>query len=186
MNNLEWIHLWELPFIKYVQTALNHPYLDVYLKFITLFDNKYVLAALVLLIALKAGWRWGSVTAILLLISRFVNSELKSLFEQPRPFVMDPSILHPLMDGSFGLPSGAAQTSVILAGLLIYAQKKPWAWALGIFFGISLSFSRVYIGVHFFTDLIAGWLIGAAIFSIFFALIKVPCFKSLENKCIKR
>ncbi len=179
---LESLHLWELPYIHAFQKAMDSPFLDFFFRTINLLDDKRVVAGVVVLIWIWGGWRWGAVSAFLLSLSGIVNYLLKNLFAEPRPVFFDPTIGPVLTDSPFGLPSGTAQTAVILAGLLIFAARgRAWAWIVGIAFGLSLSLSRVYIGVHFFSDLIGGWIVGAAIFSLLFLILKIPGFKRLKT-----
>lgn len=161
---LETLHLWELPYIQAFQKAMDIPFFDFFFRAITLFDDKRMVAAVVVLVWIFAGWRWGAVSAFLLILSWTANVLLKNLLEQPRPFLLDPSIAHNAVTNFYGLPSGAAQTAFILAALLIYANRSLWAWILGVIFALSLSFSRIYVGVHFFSDLIGGWIIGGVHF----------------------
>lgn len=184
---LESLHLWELPYIQAFQKALDTPFFDFFFRGVTLLDDKLVLVVVVIAIGIWGGWRWGAVSAFLLSLSGIINYLLKNLFAEPRPAFLDPTIGPVLAHSPYGLPSGAAQTAMLLACLLIYAALgRAWAWIAGIAFGLSLSLSRVFIGVHFFTDLVGGWIVGAAIFSLFFLIIKIPLFKTLKNKPLSK
>jgi membrane-associated phospholipid phosphatase len=89
---------------------------------------------------------------------------LKSFFAIPRPFFFD-SDLAVITVSSFSFPSGAAQTSTWLSFLFICHFNNKITWVLGILFAVMLSFSRVYLGVHFPLDLLAGWLVGGSVLS---------------------
>ena len=103
----------------------------------------------------------GSVVLILL---------LKVLFARPRPYFEQPLLL----ETYYSFPSGHAMEAVVLYGMLAYfavlALRTGWARA-AVVFGTSLlilliGFSRMYLGVHYFSDVMAGFAAGGAWLSI--------------------
>jgi len=107
--------------------------------------------------------RLGIRLGVMLLLSGTVNSVLKLAFGLPRPFWIDSRIRALSPEGSFGLPSGHAQNGVALWGLLAYDARRPWAWVSAALLILGISFSRVYLGVHFPADVAGGWLVGAGL-----------------------
>ncbi len=95
-------------------------------------------------------------------VSGYFNSWTKVLFAQPRPFNLDPSV-GLASEASFGLPSGHAQGTFVLAGYIGKKAKKLLPRILLLLFVMLIAFSRIYLGVHFPTDILGGWMLGAII-----------------------
>lgn len=100
---------------------------------------------------------------IAIMISTGVNSAVKLLFQLPRPFWVDDAVQAWATEASFGLPSGHAQSAVVVWGFLAAIVKQPAAKFGAILLILLISVSRLVLGVHFPGDVLAGWLIGGII-----------------------
>jgi membrane-associated phospholipid phosphatase len=97
----------------------------------------------------------GSVVLILL---------LKVLFARPRPYFEQPLLL----ETYYSFPSGHAMEAVVLYGMLAYfavLALRTWRARAAVVFGTSLlvlliGFSRMYLGVHYLSDVVAGFAAG--------------------------
>jgi membrane-associated phospholipid phosphatase len=97
--------------------------------------------------------RFGLRLALALLITLSLNSLLKIFFHAPRPYWYNANVR--LLGGGesgFGLPSGHAQTSVVLWGMIAAAINSWWAWVGAVAIIVGVGISRIHIGVHFTTD----------------------------------
>lgn len=172
------LQLWGLEIIKAIQ-QIHGPVLDNIMQVITFFGSEdfYVLLlpALVWSIDYQVGIRLG----VILLFSSYLNTDIKDLLQQARPFTLDPNVKLSEADG-YSLPSGHAQSATVVWGSLGLWVRKTWFWAVAIGLIILVGFSRVYLGVHFPTDVLAGWAIGAALLVIFF--ITLP---TIQDKLAK-
>jgi hypothetical protein len=62
-----------------------------------------------------------------------------------------------------GLPSGHTQGTVVVWGYLGTVVRRPWFWALAGVLMVLVPLSRIYLGVHFPTDVLGGYILGALI-----------------------
>ncbi|MFN8372573.1 MAG: phosphatase PAP2 family protein [Anaerolineae bacterium] len=93
-----------------------------------------------------------------------LNRLLKGMFARPRPSFVDPLVIEP----DFSFPSGHAMQSMIMLGLLAYvlaSRVQNRRARLGILFvcGVLIALiglSRIYLGVHYLSDVSAGFTAG--------------------------
>jgi membrane-associated phospholipid phosphatase len=97
---------------------------------------------------------------LMLMISNGANIFFKFVFHTPRPFWYDQRAIPISHETTFGMPSGHAQVSASLFGYFMAFLKKRWVTLIVSLLVFFIGFSRVYLGVHFTSDVITGWLIG--------------------------
>ncbi len=109
----------------------------------------------------------GMRLAILFLLSAFVNVLAKEFAGQPRPFAYDPRVEQLVDAGPYGIPSGHTQSAVVVWGWLAISFRRRWLWALAAALMVLVPVSRMYLGVHFPTDLVGGYALGAVVLVAF-------------------
>ncbi|MCL2069903.1 MAG: phosphatase PAP2 family protein [Treponema sp.] len=169
------IFRWGLDVVRLIQT-IESPALTALMKFITGLGTELFYAPLALFIFWWIDEKKGLRLSILVILSAWINAFAKGLFKQPRPFHFDPALAL-VYEPSYGAPSGHAQISlcffiplaVWLAALFEKSdRRRVFIWAGTIFFILLMGFTRLYLGVHFPTDLLFGWLLGGIILLIYF------------------
>ncbi|PRY16535.1 undecaprenyl-diphosphatase [Pontibacter ummariensis] len=147
--------------------SVGSPGFESFIKVITFFASKYFLIpAALLLIAFFLFVRrhkWYSIKVpVVALGSITLNVILKFFFDRPRP-------LMPLVEASgLSFPSGHSMVAASFYGLLIYLiwkNVRPPAWrntlvAFLVIFVLLIGFSRIYLRVHYATDVLAGFSAG--------------------------
>lgn len=112
----------------------------------------------------------GIRVGFMLILTSSVNAWLKLLFALPRPFWADASVKALVSETSFGLPSGHAMNSTSLWGFFASQVKKRWVTIAVVVVVFLIGFSRLVLGIHYLTDVLAGWLFGGVLLFIFLKL----------------
>lgn len=151
----------DVPFLDYLQT-LRSDFLDAFMRMVTALGNGgifWIILTAALIIIPKT--RRAGISAGLSLALEFVicNLILKNAVARIRPFELDPSVellITPPADFSF--PSGHAGASFAVTSGLLFGGSRLWLPAA--FLSVLISFSRLYLYVHYPTDVIAGAVLG--------------------------
>jgi membrane-associated phospholipid phosphatase len=167
---MEAVWQWGLDFIRTVQ-LIHGPVLDALFKAITALGEEMFFMILVPTIFWCVDFAAGARLAFVFLLSPYVNSVLKDVFAHPRPFDLDPTVQRHFTGAEgYGLPSGHAQNAVVLWGTIAVCFRKAWLWVVAVLLIFLIGFSRIYLGVHFPTDVLGGWAIGAVLLGIYVAV----------------
>lgn len=136
------------------------PAFDVFFKSLTFFGDKEFYLLFLPLIYWCIDRRAGARLLFLLLVSVFINSAVKVFVNQPRPFHYDSRVKQIVEAYGGGLPSGHTQNTVALWGCLAHRFRNKLLWILAGILIIGVPLSRIYLGVHFPTDIIGGYVLG--------------------------
>ncbi|MHA1673309.1 MAG: phosphatase PAP2 family protein [Promethearchaeota archaeon] len=118
-------------------------------------------------------------------IALFISQFLKDFFQILRPIS---NIVggKPIQEG-YGFPSGYTITIVVFWGFILFqlkefqdSKEKLWIWIFSIFLIITIPLSRLIIGVNYFEDIIAGYIVGLTILSL--VLLGEAKFRSFYTK----
>ena len=131
-------------------------------KLITELGSNTIYLAVILVIFWGINKRFAKVTAFVVVGSSILNYWLKAVLKHPRP---DPS-LWLTSASNYSFPSGHAQSSAAFYGWLSIKIKKWWMLIMGTSLIILVGISRIYLGVHWLGDVLAGWGIGIVIVTL--------------------
>ncbi|HBY07843.1 MAG TPA: phosphoesterase PA-phosphatase [Chloroflexi bacterium] len=109
----------------------------------------------------------GLRTGIMLMVSGTINSYFKWIFHLPRPFWYSTEVKAHAIETGFGAPSGHSQNAVAVWGLMASSIQKPWAWITAVLLMFLIGLSRMVLGMHFYLDVLSGWLLGAIVLWVF-------------------
>ncbi|HHU53005.1 MAG TPA: phosphatase PAP2 family protein [Clostridiaceae bacterium] len=177
---------WDGDLLHFIQKITEHPLLDKFFTFYTsLGDKGYLWIVIgILLLFFKKTRKTGFLLLISLLISHLLNTlVLKNLIDRPRPYEVLPDIrmvIGRVKETSF--PSGHSATAFGSA-FVVFLREKGWLGWTALAMAILMAFSRLYVGVHYPTDVLAGSIIGILIASGVFFLDKYISSKiNSQNK----
>jgi undecaprenyl-diphosphatase len=143
-----------------------NPSLDMVFRAITTLGNwVFVLgftAALVTTLYRNGQTEMAALSIIAIIGSLGLNTILKHLFSRVRPELWE----HVVREYSFSFPSGHAMASLTLALIIAYVTRnKHWRHVIALIavtYVVLIGISRLYLGVHYPSDILGGWLIAAA------------------------
>jgi len=165
----------DMNLIKWIHQYFSNPLFDIFMPIITNKKNWTLpIIVLIFLLGFFSGPRGKIALTVLIISLSFTDAIcaqiLKPFFERIRPSHLNLEEVNLLTSkgGKWSMPSNHAANMFSLTIVLSYFYKKykPLLFLLAIL----ISFSRVYVGVHFPGDVIVGGFIGVFISSIFLIL----------------
>lgn len=152
----------DLSILDWIQAHLRCGFLDHVVPAITMLGEAgwiWILLAVVLL-ARKKTRKLGVAVAISLVLDLILcNLLLKPIVARPRPFTFRPELqLLVKAPKDFSFPSGHTAASFAAASALLFSRAKGWVPAMVLAALIALS--RLYLYVHYPTDVLCGVLVG--------------------------
>jgi undecaprenyl-diphosphatase len=142
------------------------PVLDSVALFVSLLGSEAIVPALILVAGLLGfRRRWGAVVSLLMVTAgaQLLNDVLKDLFHRTRPA----PVLGWIPAQQFSFPSGHAMVAAAFYLFLAYLAWRlfPRGWRVAaattlIGLVLLIGLSRLYLGVHYFTDVVAGYIAG--------------------------
>lgn len=152
--------------LLFLQESVRNPFLDSVMVFITTLGDKGMIwiAATISLLLFKKTRKIGVMSALALTASLLVNNELlKNLVQRPRPFMTFTELTTVIpRPGQFSFPSGHSSAS--FAAAVVYYRNLPKKYGVpALVLAALIAFSRLYVGVHYPTDVLAGALVGTTL-----------------------
>jgi membrane-associated phospholipid phosphatase len=180
---------WEADLIVFLQ-KIGNSFTDTIFSVISMFGEEYIMVAVLGFLYWAYDKSFGEFVGFNLLAANCLNPMIKNIANRRRPYfdnpqiqckkIVDPSadILDEVAQG-YSFPSGHSSGAASLYPSLAYYKPKRWLIAIAIVIPFLVGLSRIYLGVHFPTDVLGGWVLGIGIVTIIYYLRK-----SVSNKYI--
>jgi membrane-associated phospholipid phosphatase len=170
VGNVGWLHRLDLHVTAAGHhLALQHP---AWVRFMELwslvFDpTSWRVAALLVVIwlARRRAWPLAVWVAVTMAAGGLLGVVLKLLVGRHRPDLLDPVA----RASGYSFPSGHALNSALGASVLllvllpVFHRRRAWLWAAAVVVPLITGLSRIGLGVHWTSDVVAGWLLGVAV-----------------------
>ncbi len=178
---LEGGFVWDVTLLEAIHTAAR-PSLTKFAVIFTQFGSAWRLLPFTLaitgLLALRRQWRSLLYWVVTLVGCGLINLYGKMFWHRVRPHLWDSSF--PLLT-DFSFPSGHAMSSMItVAALVVLSWNSRWrglVMTIGGLYVVGIGWTRLYLGVHYPSDILAGWML-----SIAWAICMNLLIKPLANR----
>ncbi len=153
------------PLDQLVFSFLNliaNDYLTAFFKTITHLGS-FIGISIVIVLILFWRFKIGLVCLIASLVQQGINRGLKEIIQRPRPVI---SLIN---ESGYSFPSGHAMAITCLYGLIIYylwqsdLKYRKGLCVISALIIVIVLISRVYLGVHYFSDVLGGFLLSLSI-----------------------
>ena len=180
----------DLPVLEFIRNYLTNPFMDKAMPIVTLFGDGGVfwIAIAVLLLVFpksrKTGWSMLAAMALGLIVCNII---LKPMIARPRPYVFYAENVEGWQavkllvktPSDFSFPSGHTIASFEACTVLL--MKNKWAGIPATILAFLIAFSRLYLYVHYPTDVIVSFF-GGILFALLGSLIVVIIYKLAPPK----
>ena len=166
---------WEPALMVWLQNLLGEAGATI-ATLVTMLGEETVMVAILGFIYWCYDKKFGIYVGTNLMVGLVANPMIKNVFLRYRPYMVHPEVkcfkpVHegdlydPLLQG-YSFPSGhTSNSSTLYFSLPVYGKKK-WLVIIGVMLPFLVGLSRVCLGVHYPTDVMAGWLLGAVVVAV--------------------
>ena len=161
----------ELNFLHTLRNASN-AFLDFLFECITFLGEQYVYIVIIIVVYFAIDKRKAENIVYAIFTSALVNGILKLFVHRARPFSPEhPNPVKPAREETatgYSFPSGHTQNSAVTYTSVALQFRKRWMYIAAPILIVAIGFSRLWLGVHYPTDVLAGLILGVGV--SFFAL----------------
>lgn len=160
---------------EFISTYLISDFATPIAKFITNFGGAiYLIWIAIILFVIIKNKKIGIAIISNLGIATMLNQLLKRILQRPRP-----EGFRIINESGYSFPSGHSMVSMAFYGFLIYliyknVKNKYLKWSLITILGIliiSIGISRIYLGVHYTSDVLAGFLVAISYLIVYISIV---------------
>ncbi|WKY45110.1 phosphatase PAP2 family protein [Eubacteriaceae bacterium ES2] len=168
--------------LLWIQESVRHVFLTPIFIMITKLGNSgviWIISAMVLMLSQKTR-KVGIMVIIALGLTTLLNDMiLKNIVARPRPYEVIPGLQYLIeKQNSYSFPSGHSGSS-FAAAVTIYLNLPKSYGILAMILAALIAFSRLYLGVHYLSDILCGAIIGSIIAALVYKTSKYMMQKEL-------
>lgn len=153
-------------FILRAVNSISSPFMDIMAVGLTQLGGVVGVGLLtvgaILFFVARRRYKWALIVASCVAGAGLINVLLKAVFQRDRPQLWERIVT----ENSYSFPSGHAMASSALAlSLVVIFWPTRWRWyvvSVAALYMLIIGFTRLYLGVHYPTDVVAGWTVSAA------------------------
>ena len=174
MGNIFYFN-WEPTLMVWLQNLLGDMGAAI-AAYVTMLGEETVMVAILGFIYWCYDKKFGVFVGTNLMVGLVANPMIKNIFLRYRPYMVHSEVkcLKPVHEGDlydpllqgYSFPSGHTSNSSTMYFSLPAYEKKKWLVVLGILMPFLVGLSRVCLGVHYPTDVMAGWILGAVVVAL--------------------
>ncbi|MFN8259798.1 MAG: phosphatase PAP2 family protein [Chitinophagales bacterium] len=180
---------------QYINQTIQHPFLDIVLTFLRTAPN-WIPLYIFLAVYLLYTYKLDAIQYVFYIIIAFALADfishgiLKPWIHRLRPchsLTLHARLVLGHCGGKWSFPSTHASNhmaialSIFLSGIF----KKKWINYIWIFWALAIGFAQIYVGVHYPSDIIAGYVLGILIAYFNYHLI-LPALSKLQAAIIRK
>jgi len=161
---------WEITLMEWLQAHLGAGAIS-FISLLSMFGEELLLVAIMGFLYWSYDKEFGKFVGLNMLMANVWGPMIKNVFLRLRPYFVSDRIdllrkidadadIHDVAAQGYSFPSGhSASAAAVYGSTALYAKKK-WLTALAILLPLLVGFSRVVVGAHYPTDVLAGWALG--------------------------
>jgi undecaprenyl-diphosphatase len=179
----------DLKIVEAVQ-KIETEFLDGLFSLLTRFGEEIFFICTFLILYWCLGYNKAFKFAFFYVCSVLINGVIKAIVKRPRPWMASNTVENKLPASGLSFPSGHSQSVSAISTFVVYdiyknKNNKKWlkitALIIAIILCLTVGFTRLYLGQHYLTDVLAGLTLGVALMLLLnFIVAKIP--ENLKNK----